>query len=349
MATRLSATADSDAELIGSAGFDSAAFAPADRFEAWREAMAPSHDIQPVRDGSREPHVAAKGWHLDNLILTDLALSPLTYRRRPGRSGEYLLLRLYRTGQAHGVFDGADFRTRPGEVHLFDQFPECRGVTLDGHRLKSVFMPYSAVQYELGRHPAHVRLGAETVAASLLRAAIETLFANLPRTRRAESAALAAGFCGLVKGLLLSATPSAAMSSEFAAVRRDAMRRYLEQHLEEPELGVDSLCAAFGASRATVYRDFAGEGGVERFIRRRRLERAFGELASGPPDRGRVRRVAERWGFACPYHFSRAFRRQFSLWPSEVFEAGGINGAAPPAAPNRAPGALPRARASAGA
>lgn len=89
-----------------------------------------------------------------------------------------------------------------------------------------------------------------------------------------------------------------------------------------------SLCAAFGASRATIYRDFAADGGVERFIVRRRLDRAFRELASCPPDRGRVRRVAERWGFACPYHFSRAFRRQFDLWPSEVFEAEGAGSVA---------------------
>jgi AraC-like DNA-binding protein len=99
------------------------------------------------------------------------------------------------------------------------------------------------------------------------------------------------------------------------------MRRHLDEHLDNPELGVASLCAAFGASRATIYRGFADEGGVARYVTRRRLERAYRDLAGAPPDRGRVRRVAERWGFACPYHFSRAFRRQFDLWPSEVFEA----------------------------
>jgi AraC-like DNA-binding protein len=147
------------------------------------------------------------------------------------------------------------------------------------------------------------------------------LFAELPRTRQAEAAALAAGFASLVKGLLLTA-PSAGDSRELDAARHLAMRRYVEEHLGDPQLGVASLCAAFGASRATIYRDFAEDGGVAHFVIRRRLERAFRDLASGPPDRGRVRQVAERWGFACPYHFSRAFRRQFDLWPSEVFEAG---------------------------
>jgi len=232
-----------------------------------------------------------------------------------------VLLRLYREGHASGVFDDAPFRTAPGEIHLFDQARDSQGVTSDWHRLQPIFIPYAALGYEPGRHPAHVRVDADSAVGRVLRSAIETLFAELPRTRGAEAGPLAAGFAGLVKGLLLTPAPTAAGSREFEATRRLAMRRHLENNLEDPELGVASLCAAFGASRATVYRDFAEDGGVAHFVMRRRLERAFCDLAGGPSDRGRVRRVAERWGFACPYHFSRAFRRRFELSPSEAFEA----------------------------
>lgn len=96
------------------------------------------------------------------------------------------------------------------------------------------------------------------------------------------------------------------------------MRRYLAEHLADPELGVETLCAAFFVSRATVYRDFADEGGVARFVTRCRLERAYQELAAGGADRGRVRRVSERSGFASQYHFSRLFRQRFHVPPTEV-------------------------------
>lgn len=229
---------------------------------------------------------------------------------------------LYEEGQAEGLVEEASFQTRPGEVHLFDLAPECRGVTTEWHRVKSVFVPYAAVRYDPGRHPAHIRVGADTAVGRILGLSTQSLLTELPHARRAEASALAAGFANLVNGLLLSAAPSAFCSGDFDAARRLAMHCYLDDHLEDPELGVGSVCAAFGASRATIYRDFAADGGVERFIVRRRLEGAFREFASGPPDRSnRVRRVAERWGFACPYHFSRAFFRQFDLWPSEVFEA----------------------------
>ncbi len=306
---------------IAGAGFDSAAVAPAERFEAWRAVMAPVQDIRPAAGTCRDARVACTGWALHDLLLSELAFSPISYRRRPGKAGDVLLLRLYREGQAQGVFEDAGFRTGPGEIHLFDQAPGCRGVTADRHRLQSVFIPYAAVGDEPGRHPAHVRLAADSAVGRVLRAAIEALFAELPHARQADAPALAAGFAGLVKGLLLS-SPAAPAQPALATARGLAMRRYLEARLSDPQLGVASLRAAFGASRATIYRDFAEDGGVARFVLRRRLERALRDLASGPPERGRVRRVAERWGFACPYHFSRAFRRRFGLWPSEAFEAG---------------------------
>jgi AraC-like DNA-binding protein len=220
------------------------------------------------------------------------------------------------------VFGEESFRTRPGEIHLFDQAPASRGITSDWHRLQSIFIPYAAVGYQPGRHPVHLGIAADSAAGRVLRAAIEALFAELPRTREAEAAALALVFCGFVRGLVLTTSPAAAASCKLAGPRRIAMRRYLEARLGDPALGVASLRAAFGASRATIYRDFAEDGGVARFIIRRRLEHAFRELASGPRERGRVRRMAERWGFACPYHFSRAFRKQFDRWPGEVCGAG---------------------------
>jgi AraC-like DNA-binding protein len=251
------------------------------------------------------------------------------------------------------VFDDVSFRTCPGEIHLFDQTPGSHGVAHGWHRLQSVFIPYAAVGYQPGHHPGHLSVDVDSAVGRVLRMAIEALFAELPHTRQAEAAALAAGFAGLVKGLLLTARPSVDGSYAFDAARRLAMRRYLEDHLEDPQLGVASLCGAFGASRATIYRDFADDGGVAHFVMRRRLERAFCDLASGPTDRGRVRRVAERWGFACPYHFSRAFRRQFDLWPSEVFDGRrpAVSGAPSAARPGgiAACGVLAVARPGAGA
>lgn len=306
---------------IASAGIDESAAAAASCFDAWCESMRPGHDIRPAEGTCGERRVSSVGWLVDDLFFNELCLSPIAYERRPRKAGEYILIRMYREGRSKGLLAGTAFRARPGEIHLFDQGAECRGVTSCWHRMRSVFVPYAAIGYEPRRHPGHLRLGDDAAVGRMLWSSMDSLFAELPHASRAEASTLATGFAGLIRSLLFSGKRSAAFSSDFEETRRLAMRRYLVEHLRDPDLGVASLCAAFGASRATIYRDFADEGGVARFVIRRRLEQAFSDLAKGPPARGEVRRVAERWGFACPYHFSRAFQKEFNLWPSEAWEA----------------------------
>lgn len=298
-----------------------AAAASADGFDAWCESMRPVHDIRPAQGTWRERRVSSTSWVVDDMFFNELGLSPIAYQRRARKAGDVLLVRFYWEGSSEGIFRDAPFRTRPGEIHLFDQAGECQGVSAGWNRMTSVFLPYSAVRYERKHHPDHVRVGSDDAPGRMLWASMASLFAALPRAGRAEASTLASAFADLIATLVLAGDRSAGSSRQFETARRLAMRRYLDEHLADPGLGVARLCAAFGASRATVYRDFAEEGGVARFVTRRRLERAYRDLASLPPSRGRVRQVAEHWGFTCPYHFSRAFHKEFDLWPTEVWAA----------------------------
>ena len=62
------------------------------------------------------------------------------------------------------------------------------------------------------------------------------------------------------------------------------VKRYIDNHLEDPDLAVDSLARQFGMSRASLYREFASVGGIAEYIRLQRLQRARRELRG---DRGR--------------------------------------------------------------
>lgn|SRR5690606_23703260 len=303
--------------MIPSTGFQSADLEQEDRFPAWVDYLSPGQEIRPViQDTLQSPFVSSSGWAVDDLTLTELSFTPIIYRRRAGNG--QVLIRMYQTGHARGMHEDEAFSTAPGEVHMFDQGSASTGDCDGWQSMKSVFMPYEAVHYQPGHHPRHIRVGADTASGRILRTSMASLFSALPDASASEAPVLASGFCGLVHGLLLARGPAANDSTDFHAARRRAMRRYLEERLGDPELGVDQLCAAFSVSRATVYRDFAEEGGVARFVTRCRLERAFRDLSTGAPDRGRVRRVAERWGFASQYHFSRLFRQQFGASPSAV-------------------------------
>ncbi len=106
-----------------------------------------------------------------------------------------------------------------------------------------------------------------------------------------------------------------------AALRRaalDSLERFIERHIDSPALSVDLICARSGWSRATVYRLFHAEGGLARYIRQRRLHRAFRELMAGNPPRRRVLDLAVDCQFGSEASFSRAFHRLFGISPGEV-------------------------------
>ena len=116
------------------------------------------------------------------------------------------------------------------------------------------------------------------------------------------------------------------------ASRAQAVRAYIEVHLHDPDLGVDQLCRRFVMSRRTLYRMFADDGGVARYVTERRLARAFDALRAASPSRGLIKAVALTLGFADQQQFRRLFRQRFAMAPSDAIGLGKADPApAPPA------------------
>ena len=91
--------------------------------------------------------------------------------------------------------------------------------------------------------------------------------------------------------------------------------RLVEARLLDPELCADTLMVALGLSRSSLYRAFRPVGGVQAYIRQRRLENARDVLAARVGARPTVGEVAHTHGFASDSHFSRAFRKTFGYPP----------------------------------
>jgi AraC-like DNA-binding protein len=109
----------------------------------------------------------------------------------------------------------------------------------------------------------------------------------------------------------------------------ERVRRAVRKHLRSPFLGPDTLCREAATSRSQLYRLLEGEGGVARYIQRRRLSESFAILCD-VSNNFSVNVIAETLCFADASGFSRAFRREFGMSPSEVRTAS-LTGLAPPA------------------
>ncbi|WP_447727014.1 helix-turn-helix domain-containing protein [Sphingomonas koreensis] len=99
------------------------------------------------------------------------------------------------------------------------------------------------------------------------------------------------------------------------AVRRRALGA-IDARLGSAQLSAASLARELGISRSTLYRLFSAEGGVNAYIRTRRLERVH-QLLGQPMTSEPIAMLAERWGFCDAAHFGRLFREAYGMTPGD--------------------------------
>jgi AraC-like DNA-binding protein len=97
----------------------------------------------------------------------------------------------------------------------------------------------------------------------------------------------------------------------------ERVRQAVRRNLRSPSLGPARLCREAAASRSQLYRLLESEGGVAHYIQRRRLSESFSMLCDAQNDLP-IGQVAEMLCFSDASSFTRAFRREFGVSPSDV-------------------------------
>ncbi len=101
------------------------------------------------------------------------------------------------------------------------------------------------------------------------------------------------------------------------ASRLDGIKSFVERHLSDPELTVESVAAAHYISVRTLHKMFSDSGCTAAcWIRDRRIARAKA-LLSDPRDERPITGLAQECGFTAMSHFSQLFRREVGLSPSD--------------------------------
>ncbi len=295
------------------------------RFEAWRAWNARACDMLPLQDQPGEYRSYLSVWPLADLIVCRSGSTGYRAARRSGHIRDYrqrwLRLRVMERGHAKGVYGNHPGHLDPGDVQIIDLADEYRSIYGETDYV-TVFVPQELV----GLSPRDMKLPktlrSQSPICRVLADATRSLVSHMSTARAADAAPLAAGFTGLLSGLVFGGEIDEPANTALRQSRRHAIEAHIERHLNEPEVDVAELSLRFGASRATIYRLFADEGGVQAYAMRRRLEQAYRDLTAHPPTRGIVRTVREKWGFQDHSHFTRAFRERFGLSPSDAAQMG---------------------------
>lgn len=294
-------------------------------FRAISETLAPLYESTIDRDFERRVPVALKTWLMGPLILGVSEMGGLDFAY--GRSArkiahdavDAIVIDIVMDGGEVRLGDDADSTARPGDLFILDMNRPfaARSRTHSSFHLAIPRSLFDRSDPEMtGLHERIIRGG--TAPAALLTSHIKTLWQQGGNMRSGDVAAIARGTMDLVSGLIV---PEPARDDETRAVshaRILTVKRFIERHLSQPDLGPALLCRQFGLSRAGLYRLFGPLGGVAGYIRQRRLRRVFDDLSSPLLLSRLVAEIAYGWGFVDLSAFARAFKAEFAMTPSEA-------------------------------
>jgi AraC-like DNA-binding protein len=217
---------------------------------------------------------------------------------------------------------GREAVLRPGDFAVHDcarpyelVFPEA------AHALHALRLPRSRLE-------GHIRalddLTAITVSAQgaegrLLQSMVDTLSIGLDKLHPASALAVSEGLTSVVAaGLRSLPDANRGQPSSLAAYHLARIRAHLREHVRDPGLSLASIAAAVGLSEAHVGRLFRHEPvPLFRVIQDQRLAGCRRDLADPRWVHRSVSDIAFSWGFNDAAHFSRCFRKQHGLPPTE--------------------------------
>jgi AraC-like DNA-binding protein len=148
---------------------------------------------------------------------------------------------------------------------------------------------------------------------------VQTLLRDMDQLHPISYDAVADGLVSiLVAGLRTLDGTEPSPSSTLGAYHLQRIRRYVIDHLGDPELTVQRMAGALQMSLSNVYRSFDEQGAtLADWIWTQRLERCRRDLANPMLANQSIIQIGCRWGFTDASHMSRSFKRAFGMAPRE--------------------------------
>lgn len=293
---------------------DTAAAPPAEQFELFRSWYAGLAEVKPAQLAPRSFLARQRAWSFGRSTLIYLSTPEVSFAwqnlRRPTIDSWCLHLTLPRTQHRSGS------RIDALSLHsLADPFAG-RSETSDHLAL---FVPRNLQTIQSSR------IVLRDQAKRFLMEYLTLLFRSLPGLRSTDVAHIGEASTSLLAACLAPTRDHAAEAQRpiEAAIMSRACR-IIREHLANPALTPSLICREIGVSRSRLYRIFEPIGGVSTHIRRERLRKTRDALENSS-DRRPISIIAEQWGFWDASAYSRMFKKEFGVSPSEA-RAGGLRG-----------------------
>jgi AraC family transcriptional regulator, positive regulator of tynA and feaB len=299
------------------------------RLDAWSDILAATHLTFEVHPTDRTPEAfqgAVTRRPIGDLMLVDCAASPFLGHRggavmAPQTPREDILGFQFVCKGIEAVREGSRaLALRAGDIVMWDGHTPTDVEIVEAFHKRTLLFPRGrvlAVCPRLADLRALPPLGGNGPARLLVRY-MNALAIEQPNLEGAAGVAAANAALELLRAAVEPCVPNS--RTAVRATMRADIRRYVRNHLQDPDLGPASIARAYSISVRALHALFEDvDESVAGLVRSERLARCLEDLQR--VNGGSVTDIAFRWGFCDAAHFSRVFKRAFGSTPSEVRQA----------------------------
>ena len=292
------------------------------QLEAWRAWYDTIFDVEPKHPSNDNFLATNWTWTVPGLTLSRVVSPPNAVSRTKSmirrNSVDHWVITLSKLSVSDVTTRGVSFVAAPMTPFVLS-FGEEIGIERrqDDSRLQLV-LPRDSFQAIAPAIDAARGMALDTPGGRMLADYILLVERNLP-TLDAD----AAGRLGTaVEAMLLAClAPTSerqlATSHQIRLTLMERVRQSVRRNLRSPSLGLAKLCREAATSRSQLYRLLEDEGGVARYIQRQRLTEGFSILCDARNNLP-IGQIADMLCFSDSSSFSRAFRREFGVSPTDV-------------------------------
>lgn len=291
---------------------------PTGEIDEWD--LGPFTHVRDVRLGPaaarRGFRFQARGGHIGDLLHADQYSDEFTGISGNGPGNDPVVAHFILSGWARFENEAASVTVKPGQVVFRDTHTPWRFWFGRATRSRILTVP----RHELAHYPALTGRPPGVVVTDASRAEVRLLDGYLELARGIGGETFSgpgrAGGQEAAVQLLLAAMGAAGApdSAGHPQAALAAARRFIDGHLDDPDLDPQAIARALHMSVRSVHRAFAdADDSVMAYVRRQRLHRARTQLM----DPGtRVAEVAARWQFSDTSHFVRRFKAVYGVTPA---------------------------------
>lgn len=310
-----------------------------DRFESWRDLAFASHSPHEIRTDHRADFRGTlRVLDLGIVQVSAFTCPPLDSRRTPAliRQADPEIYHLSAPLRGHMgiVQDDREILVGRGDLVLVSSSRPYRGrLDAEGGTVSAVEMliprALLPLSHGLCDQQLAMRLPGRAGIGALLAQFLTGLVTDPTRYGPSDAARLGAVALDLANALIAHRFEADAVPETFQHPLATRVRRYIQQHLADPELTPERIAASQHISVRSLHRVFHRENTtVSAYVRHQRLEQARRDLADPGLRRRPIHAIAARWGFRRPADFTRAFRAAYGMPPKDFRHL--AQGAPPP-------------------